>query len=221
MSELSAGAFDVTVQPLWRLYAAHFGSPDADPNGPSDAAIAEALALVDYHGVTVASDSIRLAGSGMAVTLNGIAQGYITDSVAELLRAEGLDSVLIDLGEIRALGDHPEGRPWSVGLKDPGDAARITRRLELRDRALATSAGAGTRFDAQGRHHHLFDPRSGRSAQRYTSVSVVAETATRADALSTAFSNMAPESAAAVCRALPDVTAYFSYADGETMTLTS
>ena len=55
----------------------------------------------------------------MAVTLNGIAQGYITDRVADLLRAEGLEKVMIDLGEIRTLGDHPEGRPWRVGLANP------------------------------------------------------------------------------------------------------
>ncbi len=219
MSELTDGAFDVTVQPLWRLYAAHFETPDADPDGPSEAAVAGALALVDYRGVKVDSNSIRLAQSGMALTLNGIAQGYVTDRVADLLRGEGLDSVLIDLGEIRALGEHPEGRPWRVGLKDPFDAERITRKLELRDRALATSAGAGMRFDPRGRHHHLFDPKSGRSAQRYTSVSVVAEAATRADALSTAFSNMSPERAEAVCRALADVTAYLSFASGEMITV--
>ncbi len=221
MSALTAGAFDVTVQPLWRLYAAHFESADADPDGPSAAAVAEALDLVDFRGVTVDSDMIELARPRMAITLNGIAQGYITDRVADLLRAEGLDNVLIDLGEIRALGDHPEGRPWRVGLKDPDNAERITRKLELRDRALATSAGAGMRFGPQGRHHHIFDPHSGRSAQRYASVSVVADTAARADALSTAFSNMSPERAEAVCRALTDVTAYLSFHDGETMTLTS
>ncbi len=221
VSELTDGAFDVTVQPLWRLYAAHFENRDADPNGPSEAARAEALALVDYRGVTLASDSIRLARAGMALTLNGIAQGYVTDRVADLLRAEGLDSVLIDLGEIRALGDHPEGRPWSVGLKDPGDPKRITRKLELHDLALATSAGSGMPFDPQGRHHHIFDPMSGRSARRYASVSVVSQTATRADALSTAFSNMPPARAEAVCRALPDVTAYLTLTDGETIELTS
>ena len=112
ISELSAGAFDVTVQPLWRLYAAHFSEPGADPKGPPAQAIAQALSLVDYGAVTVDSGRIALARPGMAVTLNGIAQGYITDRVAELLRRAGADRVLIDLGEARGLGRHPSGRPW-------------------------------------------------------------------------------------------------------------
>jgi len=129
-----------------------------------------------------------LARAGMAVTLNGIAQGYVTDRVAALLRAHGMDHVLIDLGETRALGAHPDGRPWRVGLADPGDPDRIAEQVPLADMALATSGGYGTRFEASGRHNHLIDPRSGICAPADRSVSVVAPDATTADAASTALS---------------------------------
>jgi len=185
-SERTGGAFDVTVQPLWRMYAEHFAAPGADPGGPPCRAIEAARALVDYRAVDIAAHRVAFARPGMAVTLNGIAQGYITDRVADLLRAQGLAHVLIDLGELRALGTRPDGDPWRVGLADPLRPGGLVDTLDVMDRAVATSAVTGTRFDPAGRHHHVFDPRRGRPGDGLLSASVVAPRATDADALSTA-----------------------------------
>ena len=206
ISELTGGAFDVTVQPLWRLYADHFARPDADPAGPGEAALADTLARVGYRDLRIGSDAVALERPGMAITLNGIAQGYITDRVAALLRRAGFERVLIDLGEIRALGRHPDGRPWTAGIANPQADGALLQELVLEDQALATSAGVGTHFDRAGRHHHLFDPRSGRSAGRHASVSVLAPSATWADGLSTGFSGMAVAAIAQLCRNLPRIT---------------
>ena len=175
----TGGAFDVTVQPLWDLHRRHFARAEADPGGPPRDALAQAAGLVDFRALEVTPERIRLDRPGMAVTLNGIAQGYITDRVAELLRAEGLERVLVSLGEVRGLGGRADGAPWRVALEDSGMAA-------LADQAVATSAVAGLRFDPEGRFHHLFDPRSGRCAEGYRAASVVAARAADADALSTA-----------------------------------
>ena len=183
---LSDGAFDVTVQPLWRLYRDHFSRPGADPAGPPDSAVQAARGLIDHRAIEVSAKRIALARPGMAVTLNGIAQGDITDRVADLLRAEGLRHALIDLGEFRAVSSHPSGRPWKVGVKDPHKAESLLTKVALTDRALATSATTGTQFDADGRHHHLFDPNSGRPSRGLLSASVVAKRARDADAFSTA-----------------------------------
>lgn len=185
-SALSGGAFDVTVQPLWQLYQSHFARPDADPLGPSERAVTEARALVDYRALHVSAKRIAFARPGMAVTLNGIAQGEITDRVADLLREEGLTHALIDLGEFRALSSHPAGRPWRVGVGDPHKAGAFLAKLPLTNRALATSATTGTEFDLQGRHHHLFNPSSGRPSRGLVSASVIARRACDADAYSTA-----------------------------------
>ena len=96
----------------------------------------------------------------MAITLNGIAQGSITDRVTDLLRAEGLAQVLVDLGEVRALGRHPDGRAWRVGIADPLAPDRLRETLAIDDQAVATSATTGVRFDAAGRYHHLLNPRT-------------------------------------------------------------
>ena len=128
--------------------------------------------------------------SGMAVTLNGIAQGYITDKVVDLLRAEGIDHSLVDMGETRVMGTHPDGRSWDVAIADPDEPTRIAAVLPLVDRALATSGAYGFRFDPSGRFNHLFNPATGACAWVYRSVTTVADRATAADALSTAFSLM-------------------------------
>ena len=188
--DLTDGAFDPTVQPLWQLYADHFSSARPDPEGPSPEKLAEALAKVGHSGLLVSADRIALIRHGAAITLNGIAQGYATDCVVDRLRKAGLSTTLVDMGEIRAIGSRPEGTPWRVGLADPDKPGALTETIDLVDRAASTSAGAGFRFDPKGRFTHLFDPATGRSPSLYRSVSVIAPTATAADALSTAFSLM-------------------------------
>jgi thiamine biosynthesis lipoprotein len=185
-SERTAGAFDVTVQPLWSLYRDHFAAAAADPTGPTTAALAAAQRLVDYRAVAIEARRIVLLKPGMAITLNGIAQGYITDRVADLLRTEGLESVLIDLGEIRGLGKHPAGEPWRVGIADPLMPERLRATLRIADQAVATSATTGMQFDAGGQHHHLLNPRTARPSAGFLAASVVAKRACDADACSTA-----------------------------------
>ena len=211
VSEATGGVFDVTVQPLWQRYADHFSIPGADPAGPR---VDDVLPLIGWRDISIGTDRIALARPGMAVTLNGIAQGYITDRVTDMLRAAGMAHVLVDLGEIRALGTHPDGRPWRVGLADPADPTRVTERLDLADAALATSGGYGTCFDATGRHTHLIDPRTGRSAPAQRSVSVTAGSATIADAASTALSIPPVDDTRAVLRRLGATAAHIRGADG-------
>lgn len=202
-SRRTGGAFDVTVQPLWALLSRHFSRPGADRGGPPPRDLAAAAGLVGQRGLEVAPARIRLARPGMAVTLNGIAQGYITDRVADLLRGEGLDRVLVSLGEIRGVGRPADGRAWRIGLEAPGGSGGLPETIELADQAVATSSVAGLRFDQAGRFHHLLDPLSGGCARGYRSASVVAERACDADALSTALAVAGrPLLAAAVLRDL-------------------
>jgi thiamine biosynthesis lipoprotein len=193
ISRITDGAFDATVQPLWELYARHFATESENAEGPGKTEIETAKNLVDYRAVQYNPQRISFSEQGMAITLNGIAQGYITDRVAELLKARGFTNVLIDLGETRGIGRRQDGSDWQVGIKAPDSSGRLIHKLALRDKAIATSGGYGTRFTLEGSQHHLFDPKTGRSANIWTSMSVIADDATRADALSTAFSSL-PES---------------------------
>ncbi len=212
-SRLTAGAFDATVQPLWDLYADHFSKPEADPLGPGKAALQVTLERVGYGAIELDTRRIAFAKPGMAVTLNGIAQGYITDRIVDLLRAAGLAHALVDMGEIRAIGGRPSGGPWTVGLEDPIITKQIAERIAIENQAVATSGGYGTPLDPAGRFNHIFDPGSGETSWRYLSVSVIATTATTADALSTAFSLMPLEETRRVVDQL-GIAAHFALPDG-------
>ena len=187
----TGGLFDPTVQPLWTLYAESYTAG----RSPSAAEIAAARVRVDWSGVVFDSGRVALR-PGQALTLNGVAQGVIADRVAQLLRAEGLEAVLIDTGEIRALGAQPDGTPWPVQLAAGGAVA-------LRDRAVASSSALGTTFDAAGQVGHILDPGTGLPARpRWKLVTITAPEAGVADALSTAACLMPDENTilAAVAR---------------------
>lgn len=166
----TGGRFDPTIQPLWAAYA------EAAVQGVAPQGI-EALP-VGWEQVRFSEAAITLA-PGMAITLNGIAQGYIADRVAAMLRAEGLENVLIDTGEIHAMGDAPARSGWPVQTPD-GEVV-------LRNRAVATSSPRGTVLDAKGVIGHILDPRSRQpAAPIWQSVTISAPSAALADALSTA-----------------------------------
>jgi len=189
VNEATSGMFDPTVQPLWQAYARHFEQTNADPDGPDLRTIAAARALTGWRHVSFDNAEVRFSKSGMGLTLNGIAQGFVTDRVADLLRAEGLKNVLVNVGEIQALGRHPDGHPWRAGLAERGDTA-AEERIDIAETALATSAPLGTVLDPAGRTEHIFDPTTGRPAGWWRRVSVLGPSAAIADGLSTAFSMM-------------------------------
>lgn len=220
-SELTSGAFDPTVQPLWMLYFNHFSKPGADRSGPPRAAVEATLAHVGMHKVLVGPDRIAFARRGMGVTLNGIAQGFLTDRVVELLRSEGFDHCLVDLGESRALGKRGDGEPWRIALQGSDGGASVDEILPVIDRAVATSGAYGFRFDPEGRFHHLFDPATGTCAALYRSVTVVTQTATTADALSTAFSLMTSEAIAKALEAVGGGEVHLTTGAGERMVVTT
>lgn len=219
-SGMSGGAFDVTVQPLWNLYASHFSAAEPDPAGPSKAAIGATLDRVGYQSLEIDPARISFAKAGMSVTLNGIAQGYITDCIVDLLRRHGIDRSLADMGEIRAIGPRPSGDPWIVGLEDPRSPGHFAEQVGIVNQAVATSGGYGTEFDAAGHFNHIFDPATGGTSSRYLSVSVIAPSATVADALSTAFSLMPLDRTQPIVSHL-GIKSYFALPDGSRLVQTA
>lgn len=171
----TGGRFDPTVQPLWALYAERYAA--GSKPGPEE--ISRALALTGWQRVHLDSARITL-DPGMALTLNGIAQGYIADRITMQLREAGLSDILVNTGELRALGGQPGGGGWPVTIEGVGQR-------DLVDRALATSAPLGTVFDAAGYAGHILNPRTGVPARsNWQRISVSATSAALADALSTA-----------------------------------
>ena len=171
VSEKSGGAFDVTVQPLWALKGA--------------AADAETLARVDWKKLRIEEQRIVLE-KGMAVTLNGIAQGYAADAAMRVLRAHGIEHALVDAGEFSARGTNAKRDAWSIGIQHPREREAFAALARLENRCLATSGDYETAFSKDLSRHHIVNPRTGRSPEELASVSVLAPDAMTADALSTA-----------------------------------
>ncbi|WP_299870116.1 FAD:protein FMN transferase [uncultured Hoeflea sp.] len=181
VSRLTEGAFDPTVGPLVARYG--FG-PISGGRGK----------LEDLH---IGAGALRKITPDLTLDLCGIAKGYALDRIIGGLADLGVRSALLELGgEVRCIGQHPDGRPWRVGIERP-DAAdgAMQRIIAPRDLALATS-GTGRQGAAFGPHgiSHLIDPGHRRPVSGApASVSVLAESAMRADALATALMVMGPE----------------------------
>jgi thiamine biosynthesis lipoprotein len=179
VSRAGGGAFDVTVQPLWQA----FDAARREQRLPDAHEVATARAHVDWRALHVAPHELRLQRRGMAVTLNGIAQGYAADAVRALLARHGIGHALIDAGEFAALGRNPQQQPWILGIADPRTEAALLARLVTDGRCVATSADNETSFSADRRHHHIVDPRTGYSPPELASVTVAAASGALADAL--------------------------------------
>lgn len=217
--KLSAGAFDPTVQPLWTLYARHFAAADPASSGPDAREIRQGVLRVGFDAVHFNDDRIAFARPGMALTLNGIAQGYVTDRIVETLRRAGVTSSLVDMGENRAIGAQPDGRPWRIGLATTEDAQQPDTVLDIVDRAVATSSPSGFCFDDAGRFGHIIDPRSGATPLRFRRVTVVAPDAAGADALSTASNLMDPEAIRAMLANRREFAVHLVSASGGSTTI--
>ena len=196
--EATNGLFDPTIQPLWATWAEHQSRGQA----PTGGAIAEALTRTGWPNVIFDSSIIRFGKPGMALTLNGIAQGYIADRVAALLAAKGLTNILVNTGEYRALGHHPMGGDWPITLVTPDQRRKAS--TSLQNAALATSAPLGTTFDQAGQAGHILDPATGHPAPAtWQLITIKAPKAALADALSTAMCLMTRQQIAKTLTTVP------------------
>ena len=193
-SVLTGGVFDPTVQPLWQLYAGHFAARRRSRRTAAGApARGAGQGVPRRRGARQPRHPLRAARHGRHAERHRAGLYHRPRDRPAAARRPGPRAG--GHGEIYAMGERSDGQPWRAGLADPDHPDALAGQVTLRDRALATSGGYGTPIDAAGRYTHLFDPRDGNARPRYRSVSVMAPTATAADALSTAFSHMPLEDA--------------------------
>lgn len=201
LSQLTDGAFDITVQPLWRAFDAAASRHAV----PTEAQRRAALALAGWRDMEFDENQVRFARPGMALTLNGLAQGYAADMALAALRAHGIQHALLDTGEFVARGRKRAHQPWVLGVRDPRNAQALAATLHINGCAVATSGDYATAFTPDYRHHHIFDPALGDSPQELASVTVMANTGMLADGLSTAFMVLGRERASLLAASLPGV----------------
>lgn len=196
ISEQTDGAFDPTVLPELRYFETLRGVASLDAGERH--AIAQRSRLVDYRDIRIDATGAWFAKPGTAVTLDGIAKGYVVDQGIAALRAAGIEYAIVDAGgDTRTLCGSDPNRHWNVGIVDPNDVSRVAAVVQVRNAALSTSGNYRVYFSTDRRLFHIVDPSSGYSPQTYSSVTVVAERSVHADGLSTgAFSMPLPQLAA-------------------------
>jgi thiamine biosynthesis lipoprotein len=201
---LSHGAFDITVKPLVDLLRTQGGRPRR-----------EVLELVDMSALHVTDSSVSFDKSGMGLTLDGIAKGYVVDRMAEALVQMGMKRWLIDAGgDIRAAGRREDGLPWRVGVQDPQKVGPFPAITDLLGGAVATSGSYENYFTEDRTRHHIVDSGTGRSPVTLESATVTAPTAMMADALATTVFVLSPFEAAGLIERIPGCACLLLDSDG-------
>ncbi|HSI51386.1 MAG TPA: FAD:protein FMN transferase [Ideonella sp.] len=212
-SELSSGAFDISYASAGQLYDYRAGT------APSDAALAPAREAIGHRGLLLdrANGTLRFARPGMRIDLGGFAKGHAVDNAIALLKARGIRHAMVAAGgDSHLLGDR-RGRPWMVAVRDPRQAGANIAVLPLQDVAISTS-GDYERFFIAGdgrRHHHLLDPRTGRSAEGVQSVTILADDGLTTEALSKAVFVLGAAAGLKLIDTLPGVDAVIVDGNGQ------
>ena len=186
----SGGAFDITMQPLWLMWT----RAQAESRLPTAKERDAARALVNWRALSADAQRIVLP-KGRLLSLNGIAQGFAADALRAQMQSAGIRHAMLDTGETAVLGSAPGGLPWRFGIENvhlkettPAQSAVVPDGY-----AMATSSDAHTTFTVDRVHHHILDPRTADSPGWWSSVSVIAKSATLADGLTKVFFMLPPQ----------------------------
>ena len=202
ISEVTGGAFDITVGPLVNAFGFGAGSHGRHP--PDEARLQALRANVGYHllNIDAQAGTVAKARPGVYVDLAAIAKGYGVDAIAALLEKQGFENYMVEIGgEVRAHGVNVRGVAWRIGVERPQDEGQsIERVISVADVGVATSGDYRNFYMVDGKRlSHTIDPRTGRPiAHHLASVTVVDPACARADALATALMVLGPDEGAAL-----------------------
>jgi thiamine biosynthesis lipoprotein len=186
ISDLTSGAFDVTVGPLAVLWQMRL----KEKKVPTDGEIALARSRVGYRNIVIdkSASTLYLKKPDMIMDLGGVAKGYAADKAAAVLKKRGIANGIVAIaGDIRVMGKRPDGSPWRIGVQHPREADKTLAVLDLSDKSISTS-GDYERFQIvkKKRYHHILDPRTGKPSEGLISVTVVGDSGALVDPLTTA-----------------------------------
>ena len=194
LSSKLEGTFDITIGPLVELW----GIGRKGDYVPTQAEIDKARSLVDYRRIKIdhTAHTVYLPKEGMLIDLGGIAKGYTVDKVIEILKAKGIKSALVNAGgDVRVIGNKPDGKPWRIGVQDPRQSDGVVAKLSLTSWDTMETSGDYQRFIMKDgiRYSHIIDPRTGWQPRTVTSVTTVNNSSTDGDILGTAIFIVGPE----------------------------
>lgn len=211
LCERTRGALDLSIYPVLRTW----GFTTGEYAVPDQETLSALLPLVDYTQIQLEGSAAALP-DGMEIDLGSVAKGRTGDQLSHLLRENGVTSALLDLGgNIQAVGAKPDGSPWRVGIRDPAGEGNIGV-VSVTDKAVVTSGGYERYFEEDGvRYWHILDPKTGKPARNgLASVTVIGDSGTICDGLSTALFVMGLDDALEHWRQYQDFEAILVSEDG-------
>jgi thiamine biosynthesis lipoprotein len=214
VSEKTNGAFDITIGPLVNAWGFGFKNKIIVDQHVIDSL----LPLVNFNAIGLADGKIVKNNPNIHIDYNAIAQGYSVDLAGGFLQQMGIDNYLVDIGgEVLARGNKPNGDLWIVGIEKPSEDMNSGRTLKatlkIKNKAIATSGNYRKYYEVDGiRYSHTIDPLSGYPVKHsLLSATVMADSASMADAYATAFMVMGLEKSKSFLDQNPDMEAYFIY----------
>jgi thiamine biosynthesis lipoprotein len=207
-----SGAFDISIGPLVELWG--FGTAERREKIPAEEQVKENLARIGYENIQRrrAPPAIRKQIPEMQIDLSAVAKGYAVDALAKILEQQGASNYLLEIGgELQISGHRGDDKPWQIAIERPlEDVREVTAIFPLTNTALATSGNYRNFYVVDGqRYSHTIDPVSGRPIRhKLASVTVLARTCARADALATALMVLGEEKGRQFCEK-NQVAAYF------------
>lgn len=215
-ARLSDGLVDPTIGSLSQLW--NFGS-DNQAVVPDEKLIINALTHIDHHNIVIENHQVMLKDPGAQLELGFIAKGFIADKMKEFLLSEGVTSALINLGgNVLALGNRPDGTPFHIGIQKPfSDSGTTALTLDLSDKSVVSSGNYERYFMQDEKlYHHILSTSTGYPVESGLSqVTIISDSSTDGDALSTLCFILGYEKAASLLENYPDVQAVFITEDGD------
>ena len=183
---ITEGAFDITIAPVVKAW----GFTEEVKRVPSDEEIQQKLQLVDNNKLHIdkQNSTVYLENENMSIDLGGIAKGYASDKVNEILKKNDISSAVISLGgNVSVTGKRPDGTKWRIAVQDPMNREGYVGILNVEDTSVITSGVYQRFFEQDGKkYHHIIDTKTGKPTQTgLLSVTIVCDDGAMADALST------------------------------------
>ncbi|MGL4773072.1 MAG: FAD:protein FMN transferase [Clostridium sp.] len=216
-SELTNGSFDVTIGNLVKLWS--IGLPEAKL--PIQTEINDAIKHVNYKNLVLNDEdkSIFLKEKGMMIDLGSIAKGYTADEISKVLKAEGVNSAIIDLGgNVLTLGEKSTNTPWVIGIQNPSESrGEIVGSVSIGQKSVVTSGVYERYLEVNGtRYHHLLSPSDGYPFDNeIAGVSIISDYSIDGDALSTSVFSMGVEKGLEFINSINNVDAIFVTKDNK------
>jgi len=212
ISKESDGAFDITVEPLVKLW----GFFSDNPHLPGKEEIQKTLKQTGWQHLVIKDGQVTKDLPDLHIDLGGIAKGYGLAEAVKILKEQGINSALIEAGgQVHAFG-YVDGNPWKVGIRNPRGTGFVAALAAIEETDISTSGDYERFFEKDGvRYHHILDPKTGYPAKEMMSVSVITADPTLADAWSTALFIMGPEKALKLAEQKPEMEIIVVNAKGE------